>query len=234
MSETRSPLSEQIFVRLRDRILTGQPPAGDALPSERALSEELGVNRHAVREAIKRLQQAQLVQVSHGGATRVLDWRRHGGLDLLAHLPLVADGAPAPALLRSLVEMRLCIGVDAARRCAERAPQHIVAELKRASDAGRGGSVDDAAAHLRYAQLWDHIVDGADNVAYRLAYNSLLASLDPLSDLAVELFSGEARDHEAHAELIEAIAAGDPDAAAGAAHGLLARAGRVVLEHAGG
>ncbi|UUY06381.1 winged helix-turn-helix domain-containing protein [Svornostia abyssi] len=39
---------------------------GDPLPSERVLAEQFGINRHAVREAIKRLQQAGLVVVSQG------------------------------------------------------------------------------------------------------------------------------------------------------------------------
>src|SRR5882757_8308061 len=135
---SRTPLSESIFVRLRDGILRGRPAAGEPLASERVLADELGCNRHAVREAVKRLQQAGLVAVSHGGATRVLDWRATGGLDLLAQLPLSVEGeAPDPALLRSILELRLCVGVDAARRCAERATAPIVAALNAALAAQR-------------------------------------------------------------------------------------------------
>ena len=36
----------------------------------------------SVREALKRLQQLRMVEVRHGDATRVLDWRRSGGLVL--------------------------------------------------------------------------------------------------------------------------------------------------------
>jgi DNA-binding FadR family transcriptional regulator len=218
----RSPLSETIFVRLRDGILGGRPAAGEPLPSERALAEELGCNRHAVREAVKRLQQAGLVAVSHGGATRVLDWRATGGLDLLAQLPLTGADEPDPALLRSILELRLCVGVDAARRCAERASAPIVQALEEAFGAQRAADV--AQAPLLYAHLWEHIIDGADNIAYRLAYNSLLAGLNPASDLSRALFSGEAADTAAVEALVAAIAAGDADEAAGAAGDLLARA----------
>jgi GntR family transcriptional repressor for pyruvate dehydrogenase complex len=218
----RPPLSETIFVRLRDGILGGRPAAGEPLPSERLLAEELGCNRHAVREAVKRLQQAGLVAVSHGGATRVLDWRTTGGLDLLAQLPFAAGEAPDPALLRSILELRLCVGVDAARRCAERAPVAILdalhAALAEQRDAGP------ARAPLLYARLWNHVIDGAGNIAYRLAYNSLLAGLDPGSDLSRALFSAEAGDVDAAAALVTAIAARDPDDADAAATDLLARA----------
>jgi GntR family transcriptional repressor for pyruvate dehydrogenase complex len=211
----RTTLSESIFVRLRDGILTGRPAAGDPLPSERVLADELGCNRHAVREAVKRLQQAGLVEVSHGGATRVLDWRATGGLDLLAQLPLAAGDAEH---VRSVLELRLCVGVDAARRCAQRAPAPTVAVLRaRLAD-------DESDPALRYAALWDGIVDGADNIAYRLAYNSLLAGLDPGQEPSRSLFAAETRDARAQQALVDAIASADPDASASAATELLARA----------
>src|SRR6185436_8993023 len=82
--------------------------------------------------------------VAQGGATRVLDWRRHAGLDLAMALPyglpsgaspadvLPTGGAPADVLpfdtlVRDVLEMRACLGADAARLCAGRA-----------SDAARG------------------------------------------------------------------------------------------------
>jgi GntR family transcriptional regulator, transcriptional repressor for pyruvate dehydrogenase complex len=218
----RSPLSETIFVRLRDAILAGRHTPGAPLPSERVLADELGCNRHAVREAVKRLQQAGLVAVTHGGATRVLDWRATGGLDLLAQLPLAAGDGPDPLLLRSILELRLCVGVDAARRCAERAPAPTTGALRAALEAQRAGGR--AEAPVRYAQLWDHVIDGAGNIAYRLAYNSLLAVLDPDSELSRSLFAGEAEDLDAVERLVTAIGAGDPDDAAAAATDLLSRA----------
>src|SRR6476659_10137696 len=117
MTGSTSTLSGQIYSRLRAEILSDRYAAGDALPSERRLSEELETNRHAVREALKRLQQAGLVSISQGGATRVRDWRRHGGLELL----LEGDVPEELEAGRAAMEMRACIGADAARRCAQRA-----------------------------------------------------------------------------------------------------------------
>src|ERR1044071_2089500 len=83
MTGSTSTFSSQVHARLRADILTGRYQAGDPLPSERNLSEELQTSRHVVREALKRLQQAGLVAISQGGATRVRDWRHYGGLELL-------------------------------------------------------------------------------------------------------------------------------------------------------
>ena len=70
-----------------------------------------------MREALKRLQQAGLIRISQGGATRVLDWRQSGGLEVLLDL-MDAPGSPPPELIRSVLEMRETVGVDAAGKCA--------------------------------------------------------------------------------------------------------------------
>ncbi|MFD8808313.1 FadR/GntR family transcriptional regulator [Streptomyces sp. NPDC059597] len=69
----REAVSDQLYAVLRDGILGGAPPPGSPLTAERDLVAEFGVTRHAQREAVKRLQQARLVEVSHGGRTLVLD-----------------------------------------------------------------------------------------------------------------------------------------------------------------
>ena len=89
-------LSSRIHAHLRAEILTGRLEADEPLPSERRLSEELGASRHAVREALKRLQQAGLIAISQGGATRVRDWRRHGGLELMLELGEPTATRPRP------------------------------------------------------------------------------------------------------------------------------------------
>src|SRR5919109_5030315 len=117
-------VSTRVYEDLRDRIMTSDL---ESLPSERQLAQDLGASRHAVREALKRLQQSGLVRISQGGATRVRDWRRHGGLELLLSLDEVPAGLEVE---RAVMEMRASIGADAARRCAQRASAVIRAELE--------------------------------------------------------------------------------------------------------
>lgn len=210
--------SATVYDDLVGRILEGELAPGAALPSERRLSDDFGVNRHAVREAVKRLQQARLVQVSHGGATRVLDWRETAGLDLVHQLSL--PGPAHPELVRSVLEMRLCVGVDSARRCAERAPAPFRDEIATHVDSLEAGAADGAAADS-YERLWRLIVDGAGNLAYRLSLNTLVAAGSQIGLRDRSL--AEARDADAQRALTGAIAASDPEAAAAAAHDLLTR-----------
>src|ERR687898_4017 len=165
-------LSGRIHAQLRRDILAGRYVAGEALPSERRLSEDLGASRHAVREALKRLQQAGLVAITHGGATRVRDWRADGGLDLLLALGAQGDAPPELELERAALELRACIGADPARRAARRATSAQRAEIAARAEALAAAREPDA-RHAEYERMWALIVDAAGNLAYRLALNTL-------------------------------------------------------------
>ncbi len=217
----RRPVSEVVFEDLRAAILSGRLRAGAALPPERTLSETFSVNRHAVREALKRLQQAGLVEVHHGGATRVRDWRASGGLDLLAQLPLVGEAGGSPQVLRSVVEARRCIGIDIARLAAQRATPGAVAELRARTSAGAADELE--AAAVRYEELWRVLVRACDNVAYELAYNSLLAATDAALPASRTVFADEVCAVDGHRDLVEAIALADAELAAVRADALLSR-----------
>jgi DNA-binding FadR family transcriptional regulator len=209
--------SGQIHARLRADILRGRYAPGDALPSERRLSEELDASRHGVREALKRLQQAGLVSISQGGATKVRDWRHHGGLELLldGEVPRELEGP------RAAMEMRACIGADAARRCAERASAAVKAQLvARAEQLQAVEDLDARNAH--YEVLWDLIVDGADNIAYRLALTTLVAR-QRIASVKADAVGDELSDPAAIRQLVDAIATGAAAAARELAAELLER-----------
>ena len=219
--DTAATVSERVHAALRSGILDGTYAAGEALPSERRLSESLGASRHAVREALKRLQQANLVSISQGGATKVRDWRRHGGLELL--LAVAADGDAPPALhaVRAAMEMRACIGADAARLCATRASAGTRDEIRARAHALAGLEVLEA-RNAQYEVLWDLIVDGSENVAYRLALTTLVGG-QKVASVAAEVVAAELRDDAAITALATAIADRDADAAQATARDLLDR-----------
>lgn len=210
-------VSDVLHDRLRAEILSGELEAGDAVSSERALAERHGVNRHAVREALKRLQQSGLIRITQGGATRVLDWREHGGLDLLLDLVSGSSGAspagPPAEVVRSVLELRALIGVDAARRFVAHAEGADRARVARLVDAvamaveseGAGGPRV-AAVSAAYEDLWREIVAGAGNVAYRLMLNSLNNAVAAFPELAAALAPD---DPAALRALADAVRAGD-------------------------
>ena len=171
-----------------------------------------------MREALKRLQQAGLVQISQGGATRVRDWRSSAGLEVL--LDLVEQGSePTGELIRSVLEMRASVGTDAARLCARRGSAEVRAGVEEAASATataiEGG---DVAALEGFVSLWERIVDGSENVAYRLGLNSLNAALSAYPELGESLAP---RNGDALRALGKAVGSGDDEGAAVAARALL-------------
>ena len=213
----RSGVSDAVYRQLRDAILTGALAAGVSLPGERALAEQFGVARHGLREAIRRLQQARLVEVSHGGATRVLDWRTSAGLEVLSDL--ASTELAVGVILRSALEMRLAIGVDAARLAASRASAATAVEIAEFVT-GSAGLDDPIELAERYEQFWRLIVVAGENVAYQLAYNSLVLAIRQNTEVTRPLSAPEAADLVTQGELAAAIAAGDGDGAAEAARRL--------------
>ena len=214
-------LSDRIHAQLRADIVSGALPPGAAVPSERRLSEQLGASRHAVREALKRLQESGLVRISHGGATRVRDWRRDGGLDLLLALAAAGEVPPELEAERAALELRACIGADAARRCAERASAAQRAEITARAEALAAAAAPEA-RNVEYERFWDAVVDAADNVAYRLALNTLVAGQHVLV-LDAARVGAELADADAIRALARAIADGRDDDARAIAAELLER-----------
>jgi GntR family transcriptional repressor for pyruvate dehydrogenase complex len=217
----RASVSDQLFSILRDRILSGGLPADSALTPERDLAEEFGVNRHAVREAVKRLQQARLVEVSQGGRTRVLDWRTSAGLDLVLDAP--QQGVALAGLQRDALQMRACIGADAARLCAENRPPETADALVQAASAYGEIGADLAALDAADIALWRLIVVGSGNLAYLLSFNSLVGGTVTSGDVPLVHRTAELLDVAIRRRLADLIAARDAHAAEGVARELLTR-----------
>jgi len=57
---------------LRARIMAGDPPLGELLPTEHALCDAFGVSRHTVREALRLLSEAGLIARRRGAGTVVI------------------------------------------------------------------------------------------------------------------------------------------------------------------
>jgi len=214
----RRSVSEQVFTELRDAILTGRFAPGDSLPPERELAASFAVNRHAVREALQRLQLAGFVRVVHGGGTTVLDVRSTAGLDLLAHLARSGDGLD-PMILRDGLEMRRCIGVEASRLAATRATEPARANVVAAAAAYGCPDIDDADR-----DFWLAVVEASGNLTFRLALNSLVHAIDRSPEVMDALLAGDRADLLPHAPLADAIANGNAADAARLADAILTQA----------
>ena len=224
----RSSLCDAVFDQLAAQILTRRI---EPLPSERDLCKALGVNRGALREALKRLAQAGLIEQRHGGSTTVLDYRRSGGLDLLTRLLFSPNGEPDLKVARSIMEMRAALAPDIARLCALRAGPKLVVQLRAVLDHMREAAEPEDLERLQVLslELWELLVTGADNIAYRLAFNTLRHTYEQIREALVIALASELRQINACADLIAAVAAGDGARAHTCAGAIVERGSQGVL-----
>ncbi|GAA2651421.1 FadR/GntR family transcriptional regulator [Nonomuraea recticatena] len=203
---TRNSLVDQAIQQLREAIVSGEWPVGERIPAEPQLIELLGVARNTMREAVRALAHAGMLEVRHGDGTYVRARGETEGV-LLRRLEL-SD-------LLEVATVRRGLEVEAARQAAER---HTPDDLVRLADLA--GGPDEGTIQDRVARAIDFhlaLVDASHNkllidlyraISSVVAAGMSQATADPrLSDVGT-------REHE---ELLAAIAGGDGEQAAQAA-----------------
>src|SRR5574341_2360720 len=112
----RTKVYEEVAARIRRLIADGRLRPGDKLPPERELAVMLGVSRTSVRDAIRTLEVAGLLEPRQGEGTVV---RELSPDNLVA--PIASALMSRRDLLADLMEFRRMIEPPTAREAAERA-----------------------------------------------------------------------------------------------------------------
>ncbi|MEV0618643.1 FCD domain-containing protein [Nonomuraea sp. NPDC050404] len=203
-----SPLVEQATERMRAQITEGEWPVGTRLPGENALAKTLGVGRSTVREALRALAGAGLVQARQGSGVFVIatepaqDW----------------PGRLRRAAITDVYEVRMIVETQAARLAAERRTEEDVAALTAAlAGRERAAAGDDAAFVDADIALHAALVAAARNPVLSDLFAEFAPALrERLIDL-VELLGLREHErnpgHDTHAALVAAVREGDKDAA---------------------
>lgn len=104
---------------LIQRIVSEEYSPGLRLPSEVDLALEFSCGRSTIREALRHLAGLNLVQSRRGSGAVVLDYRREGGLELLA--PYFQHGRfdhPLPVIVSEMLRIRTMLACEATRLAA--------------------------------------------------------------------------------------------------------------------
>ena len=203
----RQQLVEQVIQRLREAIVLGQLLPAAKLPAEPALMRQFGVGRSTVREAIRALAHAGLVEVRQGDGTYVRT-------DRSVAAPLVDQLRRARVV--EVHEVRRALELEIARLAALRRGEQDLVRLRAALAARRAALERGAAEAMLDADLAFHLAmaQASGNAVLAELYASfataLRASLAELVDLTGGMRRGSQEQHE---QLAEAVAAGDVDLA---------------------
>ncbi|REJ04654.1 FadR family transcriptional regulator [Microbacterium bovistercoris] len=211
----RETLADRAAQLLLERIGSGEWALGERLPGETTLAPQLGVGRSTVREAIRQL-----------AGRGVLVTRQGAGVFVSALEPRDDwDQVLRRADILAVIETRTAIESEAAALAARRRTPADVRVLRRALSARDVSRPQEGDGNPRV--LIEGHVD-ADLALHRAivaaAHNPVLAELfDALTPrlrlamidmLRMRPSFGDAPDHDAHAQLVEAVAGGQADAAA--------------------
>ena len=123
-----APLTEAAIQRVRELIVAGELVPGQRLPPEAELADSLGTSRNTVREAVRALVTARVLDVRRGDGTYVTSLR--------PELLLAGIGAAA-----DLLENGFTLELVQVRRILEPAATAMAATRITDADAARAGRV---------------------------------------------------------------------------------------------
>ncbi len=211
----KTTLSDQITSQLEQMIADGSLKPGERLPAERKLSERLGVSRPSLREAIKNLASKGLVTSRHGGGTYISEALADGIVD-----PLLEILQNHPESRYDVLEVRHALDGQAAYFAAIRATDvdryniqkafERMIELHHNSKNPMDEAMADAAFHLSITEASHNIVLlHTMRSLFTVLQRTIKHNLDKLYSIP-RVFEPLSDQHE---KLMQAVIAGDPDAA---------------------
>jgi GntR family transcriptional regulator, transcriptional repressor for pyruvate dehydrogenase complex len=150
----KTRVAEEVADRIRALILDGTFPQGRPLPSERILTEQFGVSRGSIRDALRMLETIGLIETQHGRGT----FPRELTVDRLV-APLASVMTFQHDLQDELLDVRRMFEPAVARAAATRATdedfanlQHILETQRRKLKTGQSAIVEDTAFHAALAR----------------------------------------------------------------------------------
>lgn len=205
----KTKLYQEITEQIQRLIKEGQLKHGDQLPPERRLAEIFQVSRHSVREAIRTLEEKNVLKSRIGSGTYVMIEDRSLVIDFLARAIHKEKDK-----LAEIFQFRRMIEPQIAALAAEQASNSDVSELldlldrqKRTGTDFRAAIEMDQALHLTLA---------------RATKNGILLKVverlnDILSESRVQISQSQGRLERSvagHSRVIQAVADGDSEEAA--------------------
>ena len=211
--ERQQNLFETIVQTLRSQILAGDFVVGEKLPTESSMTGIFGVSRTVVREAVAVLAAEGLVESRHGAGVFVLD---HPTRKISA---LTADIGNRISQAVNVLEVRMGIEIESAGLAAQRRSpaqeariQEAFFEFERLLQRSEPTGKADFAFHREIAAATNNpfyveILDALGDRTIPCDRSSPWYSVEVLSR---EYLSGLQREH---LRVLQAISAGDADAA---------------------
>jgi len=204
------PAYEMVAAKITQLITSADLKPGDRLPTEHELSEQLGVSRTVVREAVKVLVATGLVYTRRGSGLYVANKASSSLAPTMFDSFISAD----PTQVMSFYEFRFMLELPAARLAAERITPQELRELREIV------ALNQQSAETQQRQQWSESDAAFHRVIAEATHNPFLASTIATTVRAqswvFDLAAGRTQDlllsyAEQHMRILEAIQEGEPD-----------------------
>lgn len=201
----RTSLDVAVHDHIVQHILGNGLKAGDPLPSEKQLADDLGVGRSSIREAVKKLQSLGIVEVKHGTGLFV----RESNFDPLREMVGYVIRF-SPRALEELGKVRFLL---------ERAAiEEVVPLIGQADIASLGEILQRWSQVAESGGPWDHFDNEFHRVLYGPLGNTMLtmlleefwAAFEQLDDPILHEIRPADEVIGDHRAILEAVRAGDP------------------------
>lgn len=181
-------------------ILNGIYPPGTTLPSERVLSNKLGVTRQTLREVLQRLAKDRWIVIQHGKATIVNNYWLEGGMGILKTMVEYTDFLPDD-FISHLLEVRVIFLPICAKKSVSAHSNRFLEFLKTSKNIE-----DNSRMFAEYDwELQKMMVRNTDNIVYPLFLNDF----EPIFDVLGEAYFTQKKAREVtkryYAKLLKAI-----------------------------
>jgi DNA-binding FadR family transcriptional regulator len=205
----RSSLVESTIHLIRAQVEQGNWKVGERIPKEAELADMLGVSRNTVREAVRVLSHADVLDVRQGDGTYV-----RSSVDAAEIMRRVNR-----ASLRDHFELRVILETETARLAATRRTKDDIKTLRKLLDV-RGTSQDGDLAAFIQRDLAFHVAvsKAAHNEALDELYRYFVATAAPRMQAVIMDQDIPEPDALAHTRILQAIEDQAPERAAQAAH----------------
>jgi DNA-binding FadR family transcriptional regulator len=152
---------DEIAAQIRTELSSGRLAVGNRLPSERALSEQFGVSRNTLREALRSLEHAGLIRLQKGARGGAFISQHSGEAIATGLMDMYHVGTIQPA---QLTEARIWLESVVVREACRRATAADIDMLNRnideAQDARRRGDfAGRAERHIEFHRMLARLTD---------------------------------------------------------------------------
>lgn len=205
-------LVDRVIDYLRDYVATERLRPGERLPSETKLSLALGVSRPVVREAMRMLAATGLVELAAGKRATIVAVDGEMISRVIENAVLVGQAEAA-----DILEMRRGIEIAMVSLAAKRRTDEVADEL-RAIVGDMAQCLGDGARYSRLdLQLHLTLAKATANPLYPLLIEAFRQLIEASMLAGIERWEATPelqRVQDLHEAIVDAVVAGDPDAAA--------------------